>query len=161
MSWDRLIDVSEAWIPIAEAAGITGKSPETMRRIARSGAVGSKRVGARGWLLVDAADVAALIVSSPKAADVPGDTPDTPAMPDAGIAELTREYRTIAELAREYRVSEEHVRRMCVDGRLPAVRVGAVWRIPRQEAQAVVTKACVRAGHEADAGQAEAGQGRV
>lgn len=42
-------------------------------------------------------------------------------------------YATIAEVAREFRVSDEHVRRMCVDGRLSAVRMGTVWRIPRQE----------------------------
>ena len=139
----------------ARKHGRRGSRASPLRRCGASpaaGAVGSKRVGARGWNPVDAADVAALIVSSPKAADVPDDAPD------ATDAELAREYRTIAELAREYRVSEEHVRRMCVDGRLPAVRVGAVWRIPRQEAQAVVTKACVRAGHEADACEAEAGQ---
>ena len=46
----------------------------------------------------------------------------------------------IAEVAREYRVSGEHVRRMCVSGRLPAVRVGAAWRIPRRELLAVLTK---------------------
>ncbi len=54
--------MSQTWISLAEAAGITGRSPETMRRIARSGAVGTKRVGARGWYLVDAADVQALMV---------------------------------------------------------------------------------------------------
>ncbi len=152
MSWDRLIGVSDARVSVAEAAKIVGKSPETVRRAIRAGALEAERVGARGWWLVDPADVAALIVSSPKAADVPGDAPDAP------DAELARDYRTIAELAREFRVSEQHIWRMCVDGRLPAVRVGAVWRIPRQEAQAVITNFRVRAGDGAGAGQAEAGQ---
>lgn len=46
-------------------------------------------------------------------------------------------YATIDEVARLYRVSYNHVWRMCVDGRLPAVRVGQVWRIPRQSLPSV------------------------
>lgn len=46
-------------------------------------------------------------------------------------------YATIDEAAREYRVSGELIRRMCVDGRLRAVRVGTLWRIPRQELPSV------------------------
>lgn len=38
-------------------------------------------------------------------------------------------YVTIAEVSDEFRVSREHIRRMCVDERLPAVQVGGVWRI--------------------------------
>jgi excisionase family DNA binding protein len=49
-------------------------------------------------------------------------------------------FATIAEVAREFRVSDEHVRRMCSDGRLPAVRFGAVWRIPTGELRAFVAK---------------------
>ena len=65
--------MSVTWISVAEAAGITGRSPETMRRIARSGAVGTRRIGARGWLLVDAADVKALVITkSRKSADAAG-----------------------------------------------------------------------------------------
>ncbi len=126
MSWDRLIGVDDTRVSVAEAAKIVGKSPETIRRAIASGALAAERVGARGWWLVDPADVAALIVTSPKRADVAG------AAEDDGNA-------TIAEIARQFRVSPEHIRRMCVDGRLPAVRVGAGWRIPRQEAQAVIT----------------------
>ncbi len=65
--------MSVTWISVAEAAGITGRSPETMRRIAHSGAVGTRRIGARGWLLVDAADVMALVITkSRKSADAAG-----------------------------------------------------------------------------------------
>jgi hypothetical protein len=64
--------MSETWISVAEAAEITGRSHETVRRIARSGAVGTKRVGARGWLSVRADDVEALIVKSYKGADAAG-----------------------------------------------------------------------------------------
>lgn len=48
------------------------------------------------------------------------------------------QFATIAEVARELRVSGEHIRRLCSDGRLPAVRVGAAWRIPRRELRAVL-----------------------
>jgi len=48
------------------------------------------------------------------------------------------DYATIAEVARELRVSDEHIRRMCVAERLPAVRVGAAWRIPRDELRMVL-----------------------
>jgi excisionase family DNA binding protein len=48
------------------------------------------------------------------------------------------DYATIAEVARELRVSDEHVRRMCAADRLPAVRVGRAWRIPRAELQEVL-----------------------
>lgn len=61
-------------------------------------------------------------------------------------------YATIAEVAREYRVSDDHIRRMCVDGRLPAVRVGTVWRIPRHALPSVVTKS--RKGADAAGGAA-------
>lgn len=54
--------MADTWISVAQAARITGRSSETMRRIAHSGAVGTKRVGARGWLSVKAADVEALMV---------------------------------------------------------------------------------------------------
>jgi hypothetical protein len=47
---------------VAEAAEIWGKSPETVRNAIRSGAVGSKRTKPRGWYMVNAADVKALVV---------------------------------------------------------------------------------------------------
>ena len=54
--------MSDAWISVAEAARITGRSSETVRRTIHGGAVEAKRVGARGWWLVAAADVEALMV---------------------------------------------------------------------------------------------------
>jgi len=60
-------------------------------------------------------------------------------------------YATIAEVAREFRVSEEHVRRMCVDGRLSAVRMGIVWRIPRQELPSITKSRADRADAAGDA----------
>ena len=119
MSWDRLIGVSDARVSVAEAAKIVGKSPETVRRAIRAGALEAERVGARGWWLVDPADVAALIVSSP----MPRTFGDGRGR--AWTRNLARDYRTIAELAREYRVSEQQVWRTCVDGRLPR---SAGWR---------------------------------
>jgi len=59
--------MTEAWISVAKAAEIWELSPESVRRAARGGAVGSKRVGARGWLSVKAADVEALIVTKSRA----------------------------------------------------------------------------------------------
>jgi hypothetical protein len=62
--------MSETWINVAEAARITGRSGETVRRTIHSGAVEAKRVGDRGWWLVAAADVRALIITkSRKGAD--------------------------------------------------------------------------------------------
>lgn len=61
--------MSETWISVAEAARITGRSGETVRRTIHSGAVEAKRVGCRGWWLVAAADVEALITKSRKGAD--------------------------------------------------------------------------------------------
>lgn len=58
----------------------------------------------------------------------------------SAIVDGVESYATIAEVAREYRVSDDHVRRMCVDGRLPAVRMGTAWRIPRHVLPSVVTK---------------------
>jgi hypothetical protein len=54
--------LSGPWVPVAEVAEFAGKSPAWVRWICRSGAVGWKRAGARGWYLVDAADVEALMV---------------------------------------------------------------------------------------------------
>ena len=61
--------MSDAWISVAEAARITGRSGETVRRTIHSGAVEAKRVGDRGWWLVAAADVEALMTKSRKGAD--------------------------------------------------------------------------------------------
>jgi excisionase family DNA binding protein len=55
------------------------------------------------------------------------------------------DYVTIAEVAREYRVSGEHIRRMCVDGRLSAERVGEVWRIPRSSLRVFKSRKCADA----------------
>lgn len=49
-------------------------------------------------------------------------------------------YLTIAEVAEKYRVSGEHVRRMCVDGRLFAEWVGGVWRIPLESLRVFAVK---------------------
>jgi excisionase family DNA binding protein len=64
--------MSETWIPVAEAAEILGRSSETVRRTIHSGAVEAKRVGDRGWWLVAAADVEALVTKSRKGADAAG-----------------------------------------------------------------------------------------
>ena len=65
--------MSGTWISVAEAAEIVGRSPETVRCAIRSGAVGYKRREPRGWYLVDAADVKALmVVKSRKGADAAG-----------------------------------------------------------------------------------------
>lgn len=61
--------MADAWISVAEAARITGRSSETVRRTIHSGAVEAKRVGDRGWWLVAAADVRALVTKSRKSAD--------------------------------------------------------------------------------------------
>jgi len=62
-----------SWISVAEAARIMGRSSETVRRIVHSGAVGAKRVGDRGWWLVAAEDVQALmVVKSRKDGDAAG-----------------------------------------------------------------------------------------
>ena len=58
---------------------------------------------------------------------------------------VVEQFATIAEVARELRVSGEHIRRLCSDGRLPAVRVGAAWRIPRRELRAVLKSRADRA----------------
>ena len=58
--------MSDSWVSVAEAAEILGRSPETVRRIVRSGAVDYDWVGARGWYVVRAADVEALITKSRK-----------------------------------------------------------------------------------------------
>ena len=55
--------MSETWISTAKAAEIWDLSPESVRRAVRGGAVGWKRVGARGRLSVKAADVEALVVT--------------------------------------------------------------------------------------------------
>lgn len=66
--------MSETWIPVARAAEITGRSPEWVRCAIYSGAVGYKRREPRGWYLVDAADVEALmVVKSRTRADAAGD----------------------------------------------------------------------------------------
>lgn len=67
--------MSGSWISVAEAARIVDKSPETVRRAVRRGAVGYKRAGVRGWLSVKAADVQALMVvkSRTDCADAAGD----------------------------------------------------------------------------------------
>ena len=49
-------------------------------------------------------------------------------------------YVTISEVAEKYRVSGEHVRRMCVDGRLFAEWVGGVWRIPQESLRVFAVK---------------------
>ena len=64
--------MSDAWISVAEAARITGRSPETVRRTIHGGAVEAKRVGDRGWWLVAAADVESLMTKSRKSADAAG-----------------------------------------------------------------------------------------
>ena len=65
--------MSGPWVPVAEAAEFAGKSPEWVRWAIRRGAVGFKRAGARGWYLVDAADVQALmVVKSRKDGDAAG-----------------------------------------------------------------------------------------
>ena len=46
--------------------------PDSILRHVHSGAVGWKRVGPRGWFLVDAADVEKLVVKSHKGADAAG-----------------------------------------------------------------------------------------
>jgi excisionase family DNA binding protein len=64
--------MTETWISVAEAARITGRSAETVRRTIHGGAVEAKRVGDRGWWLVAAADVEALITKSCKGTDAAG-----------------------------------------------------------------------------------------
>ena len=61
--------MSEAWISVAEAARITGRSGETVRRTIHSGAVEAKRIGDRGWWLVAAADVEALVTKNREGGD--------------------------------------------------------------------------------------------
>lgn len=51
-----------SWIRVAAAAEISGMSREWVRCAINSGAVGYKRREPRGWYLVDAADVQALMV---------------------------------------------------------------------------------------------------
>jgi hypothetical protein len=55
--------MSEAWISTATAAEILELSQESARRAAHSGAVGYKRVGSRGRLLLNAADVWSLVIT--------------------------------------------------------------------------------------------------
>jgi excisionase family DNA binding protein len=56
------------------------------------------------------------------------------------IVVLVERYATIAEIAAELRVSDEHIRRLCVAGELPSVRVGSAWRIPRAGLQGFLVK---------------------
>ena len=46
--------------------------------------------------------------------------------------------RKISELATELGVSQNTILRLCKDGRIKAVRVGRVWRIPDQEFRRVI-----------------------
>lgn len=45
--------------------------------------------------------------------------------------------KTIAETASILRIDPQTVRRMCKEGRLPAVKVGRHWRIPAQKLAAI------------------------
>ena len=54
--------MNDSRLSVAEAARIVGRSPDTVRRAIQSGALEAERIGARGWYLVDAADVQALMV---------------------------------------------------------------------------------------------------
>jgi excisionase family DNA binding protein len=65
--------MADSWISVAEAARITGRSSETVRRTIHSGAVEAKRVGSRGWWSVAAADVEALVTKSRKNGDAADD----------------------------------------------------------------------------------------
>ena len=76
--------MAETWISVAEAARITGRSSETWRRHIHSGAVEAKRVGARGWWSVAAADVEALVTKSRKSADAAGVAAGTEDLRKAG-----------------------------------------------------------------------------
>lgn len=49
---------------VAVAAKRAGKSPETVRRAIRSGALEARRFGARGWYSVSAADLESFIWKS-------------------------------------------------------------------------------------------------
>lgn len=40
---------------------------------------------------------------------------------------------TVSEYARRYRVSEQTVRNLCRTGKLPAVKVGRLFRIPNHK----------------------------
>jgi excisionase family DNA binding protein len=42
------------------------------------------------------------------------------------------EWLTVSEYARRYRVSEQTVRNLCRTGKLPAVKVGRLFRIPNK-----------------------------
>jgi DeoR/GlpR family transcriptional regulator of sugar metabolism len=64
--------MSHSRVSVAEVARITGRSPETVRRAIRSGALAWERVGDRGWYSVSAADVEALIQKSRSAEDAAG-----------------------------------------------------------------------------------------
>jgi excisionase family DNA binding protein len=65
--------MSDSRLSVAEAAKIVGRSPDTVRRAIQSGALEAERVGSRGWYLVDAADVQALVTKSRKGGDAAGD----------------------------------------------------------------------------------------
>lgn len=64
--------MNDSRLSVAEAARIVGRSPDTVRRAIQSGALEAERVGARGWYVVRAADVKALIVKSCKGRDAAG-----------------------------------------------------------------------------------------
>jgi len=76
--------MSVMWITTATAAEILEQSQESARRAAHSGAVGYKRVGSRGRLLLNAADVEALVIT--KSRTDSGDTAEGV----AGAADLAR-----------------------------------------------------------------------
>jgi excisionase family DNA binding protein len=64
--------MSDSRLSVAEAARIVGRSPDTVRRAIQSGALEAERVGVRGWYLVDAADVEALVTKSRAGGDAAG-----------------------------------------------------------------------------------------
>jgi excisionase family DNA binding protein len=53
-------------LSVSEAARVVRKSPETVRRAVRSGALRASRFGERGWYEIDEADLRAFVVKSGK-----------------------------------------------------------------------------------------------
>lgn len=47
-----------------------------------------------------------------------------------------RPFLTIKELAYRWSCSYQHVRNMCVDGTIPAVRIGRIFRVKKTDVEA-------------------------
>jgi excisionase family DNA binding protein len=50
------------------------------------------------------------------------------------------DYLTTAEIARTLKISVSTATKMARDGKLPALKVGRLWRFPRQSAEILIAK---------------------